>query len=298
MKKGIKLAIGLALIAGCRNNSPVDGPTVTSRVLFQNDLQLDSSQNATLKVALAEINCTDSIFFHKHLVLASGYHSNDTTEIMVIPFAPNGKELNSGAFCSIKDRIILINPVYIKAFALKNTLNDTLSFQPVIELMLLHEIGHFILGKEGAFDNLGSEQSKLGQQVSDSQPEYITSLKKIELSADSLAMQIVRRKLASKKGSCLDVAFDIERVVPGIQFQLAGSRMIDNFGSSAIGFLHDPTNDHPNLELRITFMDYFLFPSDSLKKMIDDYIYNRTVAAVHRQEFDPEIYQGNEKILK
>ena len=30
--------------------------------------------------------------------------------------------------------------------------------------------------------------------------------------------------------------------------------------------------------------------------MIDNYLYNRTVAPVHRQEFDPMIFQG-EKIL-
>jgi hypothetical protein len=103
--------------------------------------------------------------------------------------------------------------------------------------------------------------------------------------------------LKSSDYNCLNTAFDIQLLVPGMQFQLAGRRIIDNFGSNTINFLHDPTSDHPNLELRITFMNYFLFPSDSLRLMIDNYLYNRTVAPVHRQELDPRIFQGKEKKL-
>jgi hypothetical protein len=190
----------------------------------------------------------------------------------------------------------LLNPGFIKEFTLKNTLNDSISFQPVLKLMLLHEVGHFILKKGGAFDAVnGTNIGLTGERTDDTQPEFITSLKKVELSADSLAIDLVKRKLRSNLGSCLNIAFDIERVVPGMQFQMAGRRMIDNFGATQVGFLHDPSNEHPNLELRVTYMDYFLYPSAQLKQMIDNYIYDRTVAPVHRQEFDPRIFQGTEK---
>ena len=276
----------------------MDGADVQRQVLTANDLFEDNKSTSELKEIIADVNCADSAVLKRRLVLEDDFHSGDTTEILVIPFSSNNKELRSDAFSNITNRFILVNPSYIKEFTAKYTLNDTISFRPVIELMLLHEVGHFILGKEGAFDQLGSVSRKTGQQKSNSQPEYITSLKKIELSADSLAIDIVKRSLKPNNKKCLDIAFDVERVVPGMQFQLSGRRMIDNFGSREIGFLHDPSSDHPNLELRVTFMNYFLFPSDSLKQIIDDYIYNRTVAPVHRQEFDPQIFQGKEKTIK
>jgi hypothetical protein len=212
---------------------------------------------------------------------------------------PNGEALRSSAFSDIKNRFVLLNPAYIRGFTVKNSLSGAGSFKPVLELMLLHEIGHFILGKQGAFDQVASATGKgTGQQVDNTQPEFLTTIKKVELSADSLAIDIVKRRLKPTSRSCLDAAFDIQTIVPGMQFQISGRRMIDNFGAKDIGFLHDPSSDHPNLELRITFMNYFLHPTDSLRLMIDGYIYNRTVAPVHNQEFDSRIFQGKEKELK
>lgn len=297
MKKRISILWFALAVLGCKRPYIVDGPEIQQQVLAANDLSRDSGSDQMLHGILDQINCADSAVLKKRLVLAGQYSSGDTTQILIIPFSANGSHLKSDVFSNIAGRFILVNPGYIREFTAKNTLNDTLSYRPVIELMLLHEVGHFLLGKEGAFDQIVSNKSRLGQQVSNSQPEYMTSLKKIELGADSLAIDMVKRSLKPSNNKCLDIGFDVERVVPGMQFQLSGRRMIDNFGSKDIGFLHDPSTDHPNLELRVTFMNYFLYPSDSLKQIIDNYIYNRTVAPVHRQEFDPQIFQGQEKQL-
>jgi hypothetical protein len=298
MKKYIEILVILVLFTGCRRNYAVDGNDIQRQVLATNDLSDDTNSNQELRQILAQINCMISTIYKKRLVLADEYSSGDTTQILVIPFDSNRKQLRSDAFSDIANRLIVVNPSYIKEFTIKNTLGDSSSYRPVIELMLLHEIGHFRLGKEGAFDRIADSSAGIGQQLSNSQPEYITTIKKIEMSADSLAIDMVKRTLKPTNKLCLEIAFDVERVVPGMQFQLSGRRIIDGFGRTDVNYLHDPSTDHPNLELRVTFMNYFLYPSDSLRNMINDYLYNRTVVPIHRQEFDPEINQDQEKILK
>ncbi len=39
---------------------------------------------------------------------------------------------------------------------------------------------------------------------------------------------------------------------------LSGKRTIQNFGSPQILFLPDAESSHPNLELRVAFMSYYL----------------------------------------
>lgn len=297
-KDWIKLPVMFLLLASCTdNNRPADGFSVESQILSNHNLSKDYSDTAVFLNLVKDINCADSTVLGKRLVLANHYHSWDTTEILLIPYIPNGQMFKSSAYSDIDNRFVLINPTYIHEFAIKNTLNDTTAYIPLLELMVLHEIGHFILKRPGAFDKLESMSVEtLGQQEhNDTQPEYITTAKKLELSADSLAIDLVRRKLKSTDYGCLNIAFDVERVLPGMQFQLSGTRIITDFGRQTPVFLHDPSNDHPNMELRVTFMNYFLFPNESLRQMIEEYIYNRTVAPVHRQEFDPRIYQGKEK---
>jgi len=287
-----------AFISSCANKIAQDGLAVETQILASNNLSKDYGDNTLLRSVISDINCADSVILRKRLVLADSYHSVDTSEILLIPFLSNGVTFKSSAYSDIDSRYILINPAYIRDFALKNTLNDSTSFRPVIELMLLHEIGHFILKKPGAFDVIGAKAAaNTGGRRDDTQPEFITQEKKVELSADSLAIDIIKRNLKLDHNSCLGIALEVELVIPGMQFQLSGTRMIEKFGAKDIGFLHDPSSSHPNMELRVTYMNYFLNPNDSLHRMIDDYIYNGTVAPVHRQEFEPMIFQGQEKSL-
>jgi hypothetical protein len=299
MKDWIKLLALVLFLCQCSNEKRPDGFAVELQILHDNNLSKDYSDPLLLEEAIKDINCSHASVLRKKIVLAKEYHAGDTNSILLIPFISNGSTFKSSAYSDVENRFILISPSYIRDFTVKNTLNDTLAFSPVLKMMLLHEVGHFLLNKSGSFDKIESRPATgLGEQTrDDTQPVFLTADKKLELAADSLAMDIVKRKLAGRDYTCLGAAFDIQRIVPGMQFQLAGMRIIENFGSRSINYLHDPSNDHPNLELRVTFMNYFLFPSDTLRQMIEDYLYDRTVAPVHRQEFDPRIFQGQEKIL-
>jgi len=286
------------LIACGQPLQDVKGVEVETQLLSDYNISRDYSNSNTLQKILDDINCSVSSVVHKKLVVADSFTPRDTSRILLVPFISNGHVFKSSAYADVTNRFILINLRYIREFATKNTLNDTTAFVPLVELMLLHEIGHFMLHAAGSFDNLDSGVSTLGQQENPSTtPEYLTTVKKIELSADSLAIDLIRKQLKSQHYECLNIAFDVERLLPGMQFQLSGTRMIEKFGARDVNFLHDPSNDHPNMELRVTFMNYFLFPSDAQKKMIDDYIYDRTVAPVHEQELDPKIFQGKTKNL-
>lgn len=289
---------GCLLLAACTDPPPqVDGKEFENSVLVSNNLSKDYAFKNMLLSVIENVNCATLILINKKIVLADRFSSTDTSQILIIPFAPNGRTFKSSAYSDIKSHYILINPSYIKEFAIRNTLNDTTSFKPLLELMILHELGHFILKKAGFFDAITeSAGSTLGEQKSSSQPEYITTEKRTEMEADSLAIVMVRKN-AVANSKCFDIGFNVELLIPGMQFQMSGRRMIENFGADNIGFLHDPSNSHPNMELRITFMNYFLNPNDSLKQMIDDYLYNRTVRPVQNQLVDPLIYQGLKKIL-
>lgn len=290
-------AVCLMLVACNGQPSEVDGKKFENSVLLSNNLSKDYSFKDMLISVIEDVNCAAPILINKKIVLADKYYSTDTSQILIIPFSPNGKTFKSSAYSDIKSHYILINPGYIKEFAIRNTLNDTTSFKPLLELMILHELGHFILQKTGSFDKItDSVSSRLGEQKSSSQPEYITTDKRTEMEADSLAIVMVRKNLALNS-KCFDIGFNVELLIPTMQFQMSGIRMLDNFGGDDISFLHDPSNSHPNMELRITFMNYFLHPNDSLKQLIDDYLYNRTVRPVQNQLVDPVIYQGLKKIL-
>lgn len=294
----VSLLAVCALFVACDNQPPkIDGKEFENRVLLTNNLSEDYSFKDMLISAIEDVNCAAPVLINKKIVLANKYSSSDTSQILIIPFSPNGESFKSSAYSDVKSHYILINTGYIKEFAIRNTLNDTTSFKPLLELMILHELGHFILQKTGSFDAISdSGNFKLGEQKSNSQPEYITSEKKIEMEADSLAVTMIRKNLA-KNNKCFDINFNVELLIPTMQFQMSGRRMIDNFGVRDIHFLHDPSNSHPNMELRITFMNYFLYPNDSLKQLIDDYLYNRTVRPVQDQLIDPVIYQGLKKNL-
>lgn len=96
-------------------------------------------------------------------------------------------------------------------------------------------------------------------------------------------------------------------VVPGIAFELFGRRTLANFGrgttnqdgqyESRTPLLRDPNTSHPNLELRIAFMNYFINSTSRNREVVDQLLYNREVAPVHQQEFAPYIFQGQEKTL-
>ncbi|WP_430405245.1 hypothetical protein [Fluviicola sp.] len=283
----------LSTIASC--NEKIDGPEIEMQILEEKNLGKDFSKLHLLKEILTDINCINSSMLGKKIVLAEEFHSEDITEILLIPYRADGLSLTSYAYSDVSSRVILFNISSIYDFTLKNTLGDSSSIKPVMTLMLLHEIGHFMIGKNGLFDSLTPVNLNLGEQKSQLEPQYLSKAKKIELTADSLAISLVKDGVKSKNTSCIFSLMDVQRILPGMQFQLAGMRMIQNFGSAQSDFLPDFSSTHPNMELRISYMNYFLFPTPERKELIDNYIYNRTSGAVHLQELAPWINQDIEK---
>lgn len=287
------LATLLVTINACKPK--VDGLEIERQILTEKDLSKDRTKLSLLKEIISDINCADSSILGKKIVLAEQFHSEDTTEILLIPYSAAGMSLTSYAYSDVSTRVILFNISSIYNFTLKNTLGDSSSIKPVMTLMLLHEIGHFLIGQNGLFDSIQPMNEKLGEQKSPVEPQYLTKAKKLELKVDSLAISLLQKGVNFKNTSCIFSFMDVQRILPGMQFQLSGMRMIENFGSPQSSFLPDPSSTHPNMELRISFMNYFLYPTAERKALIDDYIYNRTSGAVHLQELAPWINQDIEK---
>ena len=143
MKKTISLLLAFSLLSDCKPHYLFDGPEVQQEVLSKYDLLGDSKYNAEFKQVIDEVNCICKAVLRKRLVVASNFHSGDTTEILLIPFSSIGRQFSSGAYSNISNHFILLNPAYIKEFTVQNTLNGPISFRPVIEIILLHELAHF-----------------------------------------------------------------------------------------------------------------------------------------------------------
>ena len=56
-------------------------------------------------------------------------------------------------------------------------------------------------------------------------------------------------------------------MLPGMAFQIFGLRTLEAFGNP-IKIFRDPSPSHPNMELRVAFMNYFLYPTPERKQMI------------------------------
>lgn len=295
----ITLLIILSLFSCSEDEKAMKGEAFEEQVLLGTGLRKDSSMDSIMKIVLTGINCLSMTDENKKLVLVQDFVPSDTSQILVVPFTTGLKEYGSSAYSDIQNRFIIINPSYIVSFAKKATLNDTTSIKELISLMLLHELGHFKLRIEGAFDAIKdtlSSSVRTGQMKMNTEPEHLTSLKKAELRVDSVAVSMVKKNIMVKDTNCYTCASGIQLMLPGMSFQLFGTRLIEQFGSP-LKILRDPGPSHPNMELRIAFMNYYLFPTDQLREMIDEYIYNREVAPVIRQQADPRIYQGLEKKL-
>ena len=78
---------------------------------------------------------------------------------------------------------------------------------------------------------------------------------------------------------------------------LFGKRTLSSFGTPGPAMIKDQAWSHPNIELRLAFMNYYLNPTEEKQAQIAEYIYEREIAPIERQSTDPRIYQGNEKVL-
>lgn len=289
----------LLLIVGCsqKPDKLAESLAYESAVLEAYSGRKDSTAIQSVQQTLRGLDCITAAEYGRRLVLASEYTKEDSNQILVIPFSPNLSNRKSCAYSNVSKRFILLNTAMIKAFTAQYT-NDSTDLRSVTAFVLLHEIGHFALGKEGAFDDMKPASSKTGETDFGTTPQYLTANKRVELEADSIGIACVKKHRANTKNmDCYSTASAVEIILPGIQFRLFGDRLLGNFGSPTPNLLKDPSTTHPNMELRVAFMNYYLAGLPQQRQMIDDYLYAREVEPVHRQELDPRIFQGMEKRL-
>jgi hypothetical protein len=120
----------------------------------------------------------------------------------------------------------------------------------------------------------------------------------LELKVDSIAVQLVKKGVKITDGNCFSVCMSIQLAISGAEFILFGKRLLENFGSGTPKLIRDKNWTHPNIELRLAFMNYYLNPTPEKQSQIDDYLYQREVEPIHKQETDPRIYQGQEKVIQ
>lgn len=297
----IWIPCSLVLMAAACSSKPdkaAEASAYEAAVLEAYSGRKDSTAIQTLQEALEGLDCITAAEYNRRLVLAHQYTA-DSSQILVIPFSPNLSNRKSCAYSNVGKRFILLNTAMIRDFTGRYTTNDSTDLRSVMAFVLLHEIGHFALGKEGAFDDIKPSASKTGEADFGTTPQYLTADKRVELAADSIGVACVKKHRTDTKAmDCYGTASAVEIILPGIQFRLFGDRLLGNFGSATPKLLKDPSNTHPNMELRVAFMNYYLAGLPEQRQMIDDYLYAREVEPVHRQELDPRIFQGKEKHLK
>lgn len=289
-------SVAFALFIGACSTSataPDEVKLYERSVLEIYSAEKDSAFIDVLSKALRQLNCITEAEYTKSFVLSNNYVAGDSALILVIPFKSILGNRSSCAYSNVGKRFILFNTSMVQEFMAANTSGDSTDLLNVMGFVLLHELGHFVLGKEGAFDEIKSSQSTTGEIDFRTTPEFLTSYKKVELAADSIGAACIKKHRSNSKNlDCFSAASGIEILLPGMQFRLFGLRTLTHFGTSTPNLLKDPSITHPNMELRVAFMNYYLSGLASQKQMIDDYLYERETAPVHRQEMDTRIYQG------
>lgn len=288
----------IGLFCGCRQK--ITGSEIAAQYLEQKNLVPDNTIKVVLDSILPGVNCLIKQYSSRYFVVEEKYNSEDTNQVLLILFRKKmGTGVSSG-FSDISKRCVFICPLQIKEFVEKNSLSDTADIEGYLSLILLHEFGHFMYKVPGNYDEgISIEKTgSLGEQDLGLSPEVMTTNKKKELQVDSLAIEMVRKGSKIIKGNCFDISFKVEMAVNGAEFMLFGERLLEDYGSQTPDFIKDHNWTHPNIELRLAFMNYYLNPTEEKRAQIDSYLYNREIAPVNRQLTDPRIYQGNEKILE
>lgn len=298
MKNLISFLILACLLSGCKSKK--SGKDLVEAYLIEKNFVADHTIDEKLKELLPEVNCVVKSFTTKHFVTAEDFDKADTNQILLISFRKKNGIGTASGFSDLGHHIVFICPPQIKEFVHANSLSDTADIAGYLGIILLHEAGHFIAGIPGNFDevaNANQSKTKLGEQDMGTDPVYITVNKRLELKVDSLAIEMVKKGIKLSDKGCFNCSMNIQLAVNGAEFMIFGKRIVSNFGSPAPNQLKDQSWTHPNLELRLAFMNYYLNPNYEKRKQIDDYLYEREIAPINRQMTDPRIYQGNEKKL-
>lgn len=285
------------LLAAC--TSKENGSQRMAYYLKEKSLVADRTLEAELDELLPAVNCIARKFTTKYIVPASKFDATDTNQVLLIPFRNRTTLGTSSGFTDLENRLIFICPPQIKDFVLANSLSDSASINGYLGLILLHELGHFISNTPGQFDEgtLATDVTPLGEQDMGTTPYYLTGYKRLELKVDSIAVAMLTKTATTPDSGCLSACWDIQLAINGAEFMLFGKRTLGNFGSDQPDLLKDMAWSHPNIELRMAFMNYYLNPTEEKRTQIDNYLYEREIAPLQRQLTDPRIYQGEYKIL-
>lgn len=299
--KIFSLFIAIIFISvGCTNQ--VSNKDIASNYLIEKGYVADHTIDKELTEVINGINILTKQYLNKEFVTEANYNAKDINQILVTPFRRKKGVSTISGFSSIENRLVFICPLQIKEFVSVNSLSDTADISGYLGIILLHELGHFALGISGSFDENSDEnlvqKSMLGEQDINTEPEIMTSQKRLELKVDSLAVELVKKGNLINEGNCLSICMSVQLAINGAEFMLFGKRLFKNFGSTAPKLIRDKNWTHPNLELRLAFMNYYLNPTLEKQSQIDDYLYQREVEPIHRQDSDPRIYQGEGKSIQ
>jgi hypothetical protein len=299
--KNFSLFISITLILiGCK--SKVSNKDIASNYLIEKGYVADHTIDNELTEVINGINILTKQYLNKTFVTEANYNPTDTNQILVTPFRKKIGVGTVSAFSSIENRLVFICPLQIKDFVSANSLSDTADIKGYLGIILLHELGHFSMGISGSFDENSAENtvqnSQLGEQDMGTEPELMTIQKRLELKVDSLAVELVKKGVKITDANCFNACMNIQLTISGAEFMLFGKRLLENFGSTTPKLIRDKNWTHPNLELRLAFMNYYLNPTLEKQSQIDNYLYQREVEPIRRQETDPRIYQGERKVIQ
>lgn len=303
MKNFSLISILLFLISSCtRKDEKQNSSTIALNYLNEKGYVEDHTTDAEIEKIIDGLNILTRQNAKKYFTLASNYKTNDANQILIVPFRKKSQGATPTAFSSIQDNLVFICPLQIKEFVLKNSISDSTDITGYLGLILLHELGHFSLKISGSFDESilsdRGEIATIGEQDLGTDPVVLNLQKRLELKIDSLAVESIRKGIKIMEGTCSGTCFSIEFAITNAQFNFMGRRIIKNFGTAKGKTILDESWTHPNLELRLAFMNYYLNPTIEQWNQINDYLYQREIAPILLQETDPRIFQGRKKLLE
>lgn len=293
-----KTAVCVLVMLSCACSRERKASEITGDLLFKYGFVNDYTTNAVLDSILPALNTMARHAGPRYFVLEKDYSAGDTNQILLIPFRRRSDIGSVTAFSDIKGRYVMLCPLQIKSFVAAHSLSDSTDVSGYMGLVLMHELAHFICAVPGGFDsgtNAKDAAPELGERDMGTEPQLMTRYKKLELKVDSLAVEMVKAGAAQKDLNCFIFSNNIKLAVMASEFTVFGSRILDDFGSTSAGLLKDNSWTHPNLELRLAFMNYYFNPSPQKWEQIQDYLYEREVAPVHRQELDVRINQDERR---
>jgi len=152
----------------------------------------------------------------------------------------------------------------------------------LLTICLLHEAGHIFHGDSGV-----GIMGLAGDQFNDT----AAAEKELELRADRFAARQISEAMDEQfPSSRFTAAAMLPVELQNVSFNLTGRRLIDNFGKSTLRpreVFFDDSLTHPNLELRMLLLNYFIFPTEERAVMVEEFQRSRERSnQPYRFEFD------------